>query len=146
MTSETENKKENTIETKDVSATENQQQSTETVDNKGSQASTVDLSGNIQALQEKLDSLTNKLVEKEKLEQTKAQTEQVKKLEAKVLEMTKKLEEQTDMASSTRVDGGSSISGTPIQTEINLNFRSSDPASWEKAAQQFLKNFQANNQ
>lgn len=146
MTSETENKKENTTETKDVSATENQQQPTETVDNKGSQASTVDLTGNIQALQEKFDALNSKLVEKEKQDQIKAQNDQVKKLEAKITEMTKKLEEQVDMASSTRVDGGSSISGTPIQTEINLNFRSSDPASWDKAAQQYIKTILANNQ
>lgn len=144
MTNENEVKPENIPDTKDVSAEENQQQQDNKVDAKASQNQEPEIETNVQNLQEQLEVLKNKFAEQEKKAQLKAQNDQVKKLQAQVLEMSKKLEEQADMAASTRVDGASVASGTPIKTEINLNFRSSDMASWEKAAQQFLQNFQAN--
>lgn len=144
MTNDTDIKKDNT-ETVSTDTAEASPQSTAiTAEAKATQSTDHDGSSNIQALQEKVEALTKQFAEKEKSEKQKAQQDQVKKLEAQILEMSKKLEEQADMTSSTRVDGGSMPSGNPIQTEINLNFRSSDVASWEKAAQQFLKNFQAN--
>ena len=144
MTNENQVKQENTTDNNDVSAAENQQQQDTKVEVKASPESEPELEVNVKNLQEQLEALKHKFAEQEKKAQLKAQNDQVKKLEAQVLEMTKKLEEQADMAASTRVDGTSMTSGTPIKTEVNLNFRSSDMASWERAAQQFLQNFQAN--
>lgn len=144
MTNEIENTKENQEVANTSVSNDAPSKTTTTVDNKDTHATEPEVSTNIKTLTEQLAELQAKFAEKEKREKQKAQNDQVKKLEEQVLEMSKKLEEQADMASSTRVDGGSSISGTPMKTEINLNFRSSDTASWEKAAQQFLKNFQAN--